>query len=32
LTIYGHRFANTDDKAAQIVEAMFAKAGTDDEP
>ncbi|MFL4967441.1 MAG: hypothetical protein ACJ8EU_01840 [Xanthobacteraceae bacterium] len=26
LTVYGHLFANTDDRAAQIIEATFAGA------
>jgi integrase len=25
LTVYGHLFANTDDRAAQIVQAVFAE-------
>ena len=29
LGVYGHLYANTDDRAAQIMEAMFSKAGTD---
>jgi hypothetical protein len=27
--VYGHLFANTDDRAAQIVEAAFARAATE---
>jgi hypothetical protein len=26
-SIYGHLYGNTDDKAAQAVEAMFARIG-----
>jgi integrase len=29
LGVYGHLYSNTDDKAAQIMEAMFSKVGTD---
>jgi integrase len=29
LNVYGHLYANTDDRAAQIMEAVFAKVGTD---
>lgn len=28
LSVYGHLYGNTDDKAAQAVEAMFARIGT----
>jgi integrase len=27
LSVYGHLYGNTDDKAAQAVEAMFARIG-----
>ena len=26
LSVYGHLFTNTDDKAAEVMEALFAKA------
>ena len=29
LAVYGHLFSNTDDRAAEVVEAMFAKVRTD---
>jgi integrase len=29
LGVYGHLYSNTDDRAAQIMEAMFSKVGTD---
>jgi integrase len=29
LGVYGHLYANTDDRAAQIMEAMLSKVGTD---
>lgn len=29
LGAYGHLYSNTDDRAAQIMEAMFSRAGTD---
>lgn len=29
LSVYGHLYGNTDDKAAQAVEAMFARIGTE---
>jgi integrase len=29
LKVYGHLFRNTDDRAAAIMEAAFAKAGVD---
>jgi integrase len=29
LRVYGHLFRNTDSRAAEIMEAAFAKAGTD---
>lgn len=32
LKVYGHLFANTDGRAAEIMEATFAKVRTDQEP
>jgi integrase len=29
LDVYGHLFANTDSRAAEIMEATFAKIGTE---
>ena len=29
LCVYGHLYSNTDDRAAQVMEAMFSKLGTD---
>jgi hypothetical protein len=29
LGAYGHLYSNTDDRAAQVMEAMFSKLGTD---
>jgi integrase len=29
LSVYGHLYGNTDDKAAQAVEQMFARIGTE---
>jgi integrase len=29
LGVYGHLYSNTDDRAAQVMEAMFSKLGTD---